>query len=298
MTGSFLSIALTGGFMTGLGVTLAGLLAIASRRLQVDEDPRIDAVEEMLPKANCGACGTAGCRAFAEAVVQGQIEPVKCTVNPPEMTQAIADFLGVEAGQQEKLVARLACAGGSHVAYERARYQGLQTCRAASLVSGGTKGCVWGCLGLGDCEAVCNFGAIHMNKYGLPIVDENKCVACNDCVTVCPKDLFSLQPVSHQLWIACKNRDAADEGEAHCEVVCTACGRCAADAPEGLIKIENNLAVIDYTKNALASRIAIERCPTGAIVWLDRDKGAVKGAEAKRVTRKEPLPRAEPLPRV
>src|SRR5690606_29522459 len=101
------------------------------------------------------------------------------------------------------------------------------------------------------------------------------------CVTVCPKDLFSLQPVSHQLWIACKNRDAADEGEAHCEVVCTACGRCAADAPEGLIKIENNLAVIDYTKNALASRIAIERCPTGAIVWLDRDKGAVKGAEAK-----------------
>lgn len=298
MTGSFLNVALTGSFMAGLGVTLAGLLAIANRRLYVHEDPRVDAVEEMLPKANCGACGTAGCRAFAEAAVQGTIDPAKCTVNPPEMTQAIADLLGVEAGQHEKVVARLACAGGSHVAYDRARYHGLQTCRAASLVSGGTKGCVWGCLGLGDCDAVCNFGAIRMSKYGLPVVDENKCVACNDCVTVCPKDLFSLQPVSHQLWVACKNRDAADEGEAHCEVACTACGRCAADAPEGLIKTDHNLAVIDYTKNALASRIAIERCPTGAIVWLDRDRGALKGAEAKRVTRKEPLPRAEPLPRV
>lgn len=298
MTVSFTSIALAGVFMAGLGTALAAILAAANRRLHVFEDPRIDAVEEMLPKANCGACGTPGCRSFAEATVQGLLDPAKCTVNSPEMTQVIADYLGVEAGCHERQVARLACAGGSHVAYVRARYQGLQTCRAASLVSGGGKGCVWGCLGLGDCEAVCNFDAIHMNKHGLPVVDEAKCVACGDCCTVCPKDLFSLQPVSHHLWIACKNQDVAGEAEAQCEVVCTACGRCAADSPEGVIRIENNLAIIDYTKNDLASRVAIERCPTGAIVWLDEKGGVIKGADARKVARKEPLPRAEPLPRV
>ena len=44
-------------FMLGLGVVLASVLAIANRKLYVYEDPRIDEVEEMLPHANCGACG-------------------------------------------------------------------------------------------------------------------------------------------------------------------------------------------------------------------------------------------------
>jgi Na+-translocating ferredoxin:NAD+ oxidoreductase RNF subunit RnfB len=280
--------------MAALGVVLAAVLAFANRRLYVFEDPRIDAVEEMLPRANCGACGTAGCRSFAESVVAGTKSPGQCTVNSAEMTETISGYLGVEAGHVEKQVARLACAGGTHVAYTRARYQGIQSCRAAALAGGG-KGCAWGCLGLADCKSVCDFKAIRMNRFGLPVVDEAKCTACGDCVEICPKDLFSLQPVSHQLWVACKNRDAGDEGQAHCEVACTACGRCAADSPEGVIRIENNLAVVDYAKNALASRVAIERCPTGAIVWLDKDKGVVKGADAK-LTRKEPL-RVEPLPR-
>ncbi len=295
---AYLHIGVASAFMAGLGVTLASLLAFANRKLYVYEDPRIDAVEELLPNANCGACGIAGCRPFAEAAVRGAVEPGKCTVNSPEMTQAIADLLGVEAGGDEKRVARLACAGGSHVAYTRARYQGLKSCRAAAVVAGGEKGCAWACIGLGDCEVVCDFDAIRMNRYGLPEVDADRCTACGDCCDICPKDLFSLQPVSHRLWIACRNQDNPDEGESHCELVCTACGRCAADAPEGLIHLENNLAVIDYSKNELASRIAIERCPTGAIVWLDDRHGPVKGADAKRVARKEPLPRVEPLPRI
>lgn len=288
---SIATIAMAGAFMAGLGVLLAAVLAYANRRLHVEEDPRIDAVEQMLPKSNCGACGSIGCRPFAEGLVAGDKAPGLCTVAPPGQIEIIAQFLHVDAGHVEKQVARLACSGGSHVSHMRAQYQGMQTCRAASLVSGGGKGCAWGCLGLGDCESVCDFDAIGMNRFGLPVVDEDKCTACNDCVEVCPKSLFSLQPISHQLWIACKNRDPGPEGEAQCDVVCNACGRCVADAPEGLIRIENNLAIIDYGKNELASRIPIERCPTGAIVWLDKDKGAVKGAGARRVTRKEPLSR-------
>lgn len=292
------SIALAAAFMAGLGVALAAVLAAANRRLYVYEDPRIDEVEEMLPAANCGACGQPGCRPFAESAVAGTVQPGKCTVNSPEMTQAIADLLGVDAGGDEKRVARLACAGGSHVAYTRARYEGMRSCRAANLVSGGGKGCTWGCLGLGDCEDVCDFDAIHLDRHGLPVVDVERCTACGDCVDICPKDLFSLQPVSHQLWVACKNHDPDEEAEAHCEVVCTACGRCVADAPEGLISLQDNLAVVDYGKNALASRVATERCPTGAIVWLDDDRGVLKGHKAKRITRHSPLPEAAPLSRV
>jgi electron transport complex protein RnfB len=218
-------------FMSVLGLMLASILVLANKRLFVFEDPRIDQVEELLPHANCGACGTAGCRPFAELLVKREIEPGKCTVNSKDMNQVIANFLGVAMGNQEKQVARLACAGGSHVAYIRASYGGINSCRAAAMVSGGGKGCTWGCLGLGDCEQVCDFKAIHMNRYGLPIVSESDCTACNDCVEVCPKDLFSLQPVSHQLWVACKNQEFGDEAEAECSVICTACGRCAQDSP-------------------------------------------------------------------
>lgn len=276
--------------MAALGVALAVLLAIASRRLYVYEDPRIDEVEEMLPHSNCGACGTPGCRPFAEMLIKGEVEPGQCTVNSADANQEIADYLGVDVGNIEKQVARLACAGGVHVARTRARYQGMKSCRAASLVSGGGKGCTWGCLGLGDCEVVCDFDAITMNRHSLPVVDAAKCTACGDCVEVCPKDLFSLQPVSRHLWVACRNKQPGDEAELECEVACTACARCAADAPEGLISMQNELAVIDYSKNALASRIAIERCPTGAIVWLDDKTGPQRGRDAKKVVRQEALP--------
>ncbi|MBP9602921.1 MAG: RnfABCDGE type electron transport complex subunit B [Chromatiaceae bacterium] len=285
-------------FMSVLGLMLASILVVANKRLFVFEDPRIDQVEELLPHANCGACGTAGCRPFAELLVKREIDPGKCTVNSKDMNQVIANFLGVAMGNQEKQVARLACAGGSHVAYIRASYGGIDSCRAAAMVSGGGKGCSWGCLGLGDCEQVCDFKAIHMNRYGLPIVSESDCTACNDCVEVCPKDLFSLQPIGHQLWVACKNREFGDEAEAECSVICTACGRCVQDSPEGLIEIRDNLAVIDYTKNSLASRVAIERCPTGAIVWLEKGGQIEKGKDARKVIRKEALKsaNAKPLP--
>lgn len=278
------------GFMAMLGGLLAAVLAIANRRFYVYEDPRIDDVEALLPHTNCGACGTAGCRAFAEALIAGTVKPGQCTVNPVEINQEIADFLGVDAGQEEKRAARLACAGGNHVARMRAHYDGLASCRAAAVIAGGHKACVWGCLGLGDCEAVCEFDAIHLDHHGLPIVTPSLCTACGDCVEICPKHLFSIQPLSYRLWVACNNRDFGDDAEAVCEVACNACERCAADAPESLITIQNNLAVINYSKNALATDLAIQRCPTGAIVWLDDQQHASKGSKAKKIIRHSPLP--------
>jgi len=267
----------------GLTVLLATLLAVADRRLRVFEDPRIDEVEEMLPHVNCGACGFPGCRPFAEALVQGRAKPAGCTVSSDEGRARIAAYLGVAVGVQEKWVARLACAGGSNVARNRAHYDGLPSCRAAAQVAGGGKSCFWGCLGFGDCGDACDFDAIHMDAHDLPVVDEDRCTACGDCVEACPKDLFSLHPVSHRVWVACRSLEAGDGQLEACEVACTACGRCAMDAP-ALIHMDQNLPVVEYGA-APQARDAIERCPTGAIVWLEPGGGVSRGAAARPVVR-------------
>jgi len=279
-----MSVVLTAvGAIGGLALFLVGLLVLANRRLAVYEDPRIDRVEDMLPHANCGACGFPGCRPFAEALVEGKAQPAQCTVSSDAGRSRVARFLGVDVGSQEKMVARLACAGGANVARQHARYDGPMSCAAAAQVAGGGKGCFWGCLGLADCYDACDFDAIHMTAQHLPVVDEALCTACGDCVDACPKDLFSLHPASHRLWVACRSLEEGDGVLEDCEVGCTACGRCALDAPD-LIHMEKGLPVVDYTGEH-ATRVPIERCPTGAIVWLDAKGGAIKGAAARKVIR-------------
>ena len=258
---------------------------VASKKLYVYEDPRIDQVEDMLPHANCGACGFPGCRPFAEALVSGQVLPGKCSVSSDEGRSAIASFLGVALGAEEKRVARLACNGGKNVAINQAYYKGISTCQAATLISGGGKACSWGCLGYGDCEVVCDFDAISMNEFGIPVVDVQKCTACGDCVEACPKGLFSIHPISHRLWVACKSLEAGDEVLDVCDVGCTACGKCAMDAEDNMITMVKNLPVINYSKNH-KTQAPIQRCPTGAIVWLDDKDGLIKGKEAKKIIRK------------
>jgi Na+-translocating ferredoxin:NAD+ oxidoreductase RNF subunit RnfB len=277
-------------FMLSLGGVLALCIAFANRKLYVYEDPRIDSTEQKLPGTNCGACGKPGCRAFAEALVQGTANPSECTVSDEAAKAEIAESLGVALSASEKRVARLACGGGNHVARQRTRYVGMQSCRAADLVAGGGKGCWYGCLGLEDCGVACTFDAIHFNEQGLPVVDPEKCTACGDCVDACPKGLFSIQPISHQLWINCKSLEFGEKAEAECDVACTACGKCVADAGGELITIKNNLAVIDYSLNHFSSMDLIQRCPTGAILWITPDQIPQSGRAAKPVIRKSALP--------
>ena len=255
--------------MAGLGLFFGVVLALAYRFLRVEEDPRIDRVEELLPGSNCGACGEPGCRGLAEKLVNGALAPSKCTVSSPDGIQAIAEFLGVDAGEEEKRVARLHCAGGLGRALQVAAYEGHETCRAAHLVGGGGLECSWGCLGLADCRDACTFDAIRMNALELPVVDVDKCTACGDCVDACPRDLFDIQPVSHRLIVQCSAPLAADEARRVCKVACDACGRCAQDAAPGLIRMENNLPVIDYSAGGPAAPDATWHCPTGAIQWVE-----------------------------
>lgn len=261
-------ILLAVGILGGVALVFATLIAIANRRLKVWEDPRIDVVTGMLPGANCGACGVPGCRAFAEKLVAGDGQPAGCNVADAGAKDEIARYLGVDAGQATKVVARMHCAGGIHVTRQQAEYRGLATCAAAAAVAGGGKGCAWGCLGLADCVRSCTFDAMSMGADGIPVIDVDKCTACGDCVEACPKDLLALHPVDHRLLVQCRNLIAGDEVLDDCRVACTACGKCVMDAGPGLISVASGVAVVDYRLNDIAAATAIARCPTGAIVWL------------------------------
>ena len=226
----------------GLGLTFGTLVALANSKLRVWEDPRVDGVSGLLPNNNCGACGFPGCRNFAEAVVAGKALPAGCNVMTEDQRQ--------------------------DVAARRADYYGVQSCAAAVAVSGGGKACAWGCLGYADCAVACDFDAILMSETGLPVVVVEKCIACGDCVDACPLELFTILPLDAHLLVQCRNLLEGEAATDVCSVACNACGRCAADAP-GLVRMERGLAVIDFEKIELESRKAIERCPTGAIAWVE-----------------------------
>ncbi|MEE8412176.1 MAG: RnfABCDGE type electron transport complex subunit B [Acidobacteriota bacterium] len=267
------TIILSGGIMLGIGLFFGVVLALADRYLKVQEDPRIDVLEELLPGTNCAACGQPGCRGFALSLVAEESVPGQCTVAAAERVEAIAAFLGVDAGFQEKVVARLHCAGGTSVVKQLADYHGMSSCRAAFVVNGGGKACPWGCLGLGDCDRACDFDAIHMNDEALPVVSVDKCTACNDCVEVCPLNLFALHPVSEKVIVQCSSPLTGDPVRAICRVACDGCGLCAADAEPEAIEMQGGLPVIRNPRGALES--CTRRCPTGAIHWVDADQFAV-----------------------
>jgi Na+-translocating ferredoxin:NAD+ oxidoreductase RNF subunit RnfB len=254
--------------LTGLCLALGAVLALASKYLRVDEDPRIDRVTELLPGSNCGACGSPGCRAFAERLVAGTASPSECTVASTEEAAKIAALLGVDVGVRDPRVARLHCAGGRSSVRQLAEYAGPPSCASAALTDLGGRACAYGCLGFGDCAEACDFDAIEMNDEGLPVVAVDACTACGDCVDACPLGLFSIEPLAHPLVVQCASPLEGDEARESCAVACDACGRCAMDAPAGAIEMHGGLPVI-IDADATTPKCTY-RCPTGAIVWLPR----------------------------
>lgn len=256
--------------MTVLGFLFSTGLVFAYKKLKVEEDPKIEQVSEALPQANCGACGYAGCRAFAEAVVKGEALANGCPVGGEDVSIQIADILGISAPEVVKQIARLHCRGTHDAAKDRGSYIGISTCYAAHLI-GGNKQCSYGCLHFGDCVRACLFDALHMGEDGLPVVDEDKCTACGKCVDACPRNLFELHPVSQEILVYCRSQDRGAASRKSCKNACIACGICARACPEAII-IENNLAVItDYKKIDSEKIPDIEKCPTDAIGRLHRD---------------------------
>jgi H+/Na+-translocating ferredoxin:NAD+ oxidoreductase subunit B len=250
--------------MGALGLLFAAGLAVAYQKLKVEEDPKVVRISEILPQANCGACGFSGCRAFAEAVVKGDAEPNGCPVGGADVAAQVADVLGVQAGEIIRKVVRVLCRGDAAAAKNRGTYLGISSCYAANL-TGGNKQCAYGCLGFGDCVTSCLFDAIHMGDNGLPVVDEDKCTACGKCVDACPRGILELAPVEQNMLVFCRSRDRGPAARKACSNACIGCGICVRACPEGIV-LEDNLAVIkDYKKIEPEQIPAIEKCPTKAI---------------------------------
>lgn len=255
--------------MGGLGLLFSIMLAVANQKLNVEEDRLVSHIIEILPNANCGACGTAGCQDFAVQVVAGKVAVNACPVGGPQLAKDLAQLLGVRAVTSVRKVARVLCQGGDGVAVRKnVNFTSADTCAAMALVSGGEKACYFGCLGGGDCVKVCPSYAIFMGANRLPTVIEELCTGCGLCAKACPRDVIEIHPITRQMFVFCKNLDDPRTARAVCAAACIGCGICARKS-EGAIRIENGLAVIDYAQ-LNEEIIPISQCKTKAIGLLKR----------------------------
>ncbi len=258
----------------GTAALAAMMLLIVAKQFFVEEDPRIDVVAELLPGANCGACGAPGCRGFSETLIeaanQGDISGKVCPVSTAEDMAKIGEVLGLEVSEAKPMVAVVRCGGLRDESTQKFVYDGPASCVIGNALFGGENGCSYGCFGLGDCVDACGFDAIKIDQAtGLPVVDKEKCVACGVCVTNCPRKLIELRPLGKKekrVWINCRNCDKGGAAKKVCGVACIGCGKCAKACPEKIsaITVENNLAYIDPDK-CIACGKCFWECPTRAI---------------------------------
>lgn len=267
------TIALAIAVLGGMGLLFGFGLAYIARRLAVAEDERLQDILNILPGADCGACGCAGCRAFARELLAGSREPSGCVAGGRQVAEKLAALLGTEAGEVKPKVAQVMCAGGREECGERFKYVGLMSCEAANLVGGGFKACEYGCLGLGDCVRACRFDAIRMGENGLPVVDRGKCVGCGACVRACPRGIIELIPADSMVVVRCSSKAPPREVRAACSIGCIACRRCERACQHDAIHVDKEtfLARIDYEK-CVNCGACVEACPRKVI--------AVERAEA------------------
>ncbi|MBC8006004.1 MAG: Fe-S cluster domain-containing protein [Verrucomicrobia bacterium] len=256
-----------------IGILSAIILYFVAQKFKVFEDPRIDEIEATLPGANCGGCGYAGCRAFADACVsKGELSILFCPVGGNDTMGSVADILGIVAVKKDPRVAVLRCNGSCEFRPKTNVFDGAVSCAIASSLYSGDTGCQYGCLGCGDCVVACDFDAIHMNPVtGLPEVVDDKCVACGACVKACPKTLIELRkkaPKDRKIYVACRNEDKGGIARKSCSVACIGCSKCEKECKYDAIIIANNLAFIDSDKCKLC-RKCVSVCPTNSIIELN-----------------------------
>lgn len=259
LAGALLLMGITG---TLLGV----IIALFARFFKVETDARVELVQELLPGANCGGCGKAGCADFAKSVVSGENPPSRCPVSSMEQINAIALALGISASAGVRKRAVVRCGGDLMQTLRPSNYNGVSDCNAASVVAGGPKGCRYGCLGLGSCANVCPFGAIEIVN-GLALVHRELCVGCGKCVEICPRHVIALVPADAEIHVYCNSVEKGAAKRKHCKVACIGCGKCLRTSSEQFT-LADNLASVNYDAETLPDEKIAEnvKCPTGALL--------------------------------
>lgn len=252
---------------TLLGIFFGFALAATARRFYVATNPVIESVRACLPSANCGACGFAGCQAYAEAVVEEAKTPANlCVPGGKSVAEEVARLSGKAAGQMEERVAVLRCHGTTAYVKEQAEYLGIHSCTAASLVFGGPRACKNGCLGLGDCVRVCPFDAMTIDAFGIVVIDSEKCTGCGLCIPACPKNILELYPAARRIELSCVAREKVSAVRAKCAVGCITCLKCVNACPAKALTFDDVTIRIDH-KACIAygpgcHEVCVDICPT------------------------------------
>lgn len=150
-----------------LSMVFGLLLGYAAVRFKVESDPIVDKIDAILPQTQCGQCGFAGCRPYAEALASGQVDINLCPPGGETVVMALADLLGrdakpVEGGTKEKLIAHI----------------DEQTCIGCTL-----------------CLQACPVDAILGAAKQMHTIIDAECTGCELCVEPCPVDCITMIPV-------------------------------------------------------------------------------------------------------
>ena len=259
--------------MSSTGLLFGLLLAVANKKLVVETDPRVQEVDEALPKGQCGACGYAGCIGYAEAVVKNPDVPTNlCAPGKDEVARRIAEITGKDPMPTERRIASIKCAGTYEKSIRIFEYKGIKGCVSANMLQGGNKACKYGCLGFGTCVKGCFFGAMKMSPGGIPIVNPEKCNGCGKCATLCPKNIIEMIPRDSIVRVNCKSKDKGVISRRFCKVSCIGCRHCEKDCPHHAVKVENNLAFVDENIciEKCSDPVCLLKCPTKAIKLINR----------------------------
>ena len=263
----FLSTVLFGGLL-GLG------LAVASRKLKVEKDETVEALDGAMPGLNCGSCGYAGCSGYAEALAEKKDDDIsKCKPGGADTLAAIGKILGIEVdASAARMVACVHCIGTNDKASRSFKYDGLDDCVSATVLFGGNKDCKYGCLGLGSCIKVCPVNAIKKTGDGLVVVDPDTCISCGKCVDICPTGVMRMIPEDADFIVACNSRDKGKDTKANCSVGCIACKICEKKFPEAGYKVQDNLSIIQYDNRGAGRADAVQKCPVKCIISYNKEK--------------------------
>jgi len=253
-----------------LAVVVGHVLGWADLVFQVEVDPKVEAILRALPGANCGGCGFVGCADYADAVSKGKVEVNLCGPGGTASAQRIAEIMGVETPDAFPYRAVVHCVASGEQRLQRVPYLGEPTCAGANLVAG-VQGCVYGCLGLGDCVRACQYDAIHIVN-GLAVVGYDKCTGCTACVRACTRNIITMVPFKsdRMLVVGCSNQDSGPDVKAVCKVGCVGGKVCTRN--NDLMDMQGNLPRINYDKYDPQTDFAliIEKCPAGSLVFAGR----------------------------
>lgn len=252
----------------GMGVIFGALLAVAAKVFEVKKDERIPKLLEVLPGANCGGCGYAGCSAYAEAMAAGTAKTNCCPSCNDDAIKKLAEILGTEAEVADKKKAFVLCSGTNSCAKKKYDYEGISDCYAASKLGGGMMECSYGCLGLGSCTKKCPFDAISV-AYGVATVDSEKCTGCGACVSECPKGIIKLLPEKTKKQVMCSSKDKGKATRQACSTGCIGCGICVKNCPTDAIELKDNIAFINFEKCTNCG-ICVEKCPQKIIKSFEK----------------------------